>query len=332
MVNMNIAPVVYSVFLRTDLIVSTMNVIKSVKPAILYIVSDQGRTDFEIEIVKENRELIESMVNWECKLVRVYPDKNIGVFGIYKFAMDYVFSFEESCIFLEEDILPSKDFFYFCSELLERYFNDPRISLITGMNSLGKYPEDEIPSYFFVDRTVNIWGHAIWKRTYSNFVEDFGGLVQSAYYESLFKFILKNEGKWYDRFKNNQTTNISSMEKNLLGISPQVFYHGLYIVPSRNLTSNNGNTKLSAHSGDNKTLPKRWRKSYNQLRYDMSFPLKHPKYLVADNYYFELINARNPKVTRLQIIADKVERIVRLFIFSDFNTVKFKIMKRLKKR
>ena len=60
--------------------------------------------------------------------------------------------------------MPNTDFFYFCEELLNKYEDDPRISMITGNNFQdGKIRGDG--SYYFSGYN-HIWGWATWKRVW----------------------------------------------------------------------------------------------------------------------------------------------------------------------
>ena len=65
---------------------------------------------------------------------------------------------------MEDDCVPSKDFFKFCNLLLEKYKNDNRISQISGNNFLNfkKYKRRNLDSYFF-SKLTSSWGWATWK-------------------------------------------------------------------------------------------------------------------------------------------------------------------------
>ncbi len=83
--------------------------------------------------------------------------------------LNWVFSIVEEAIILEDDCLPDPSFFPFCAELLERYRDNDRISMISGFNALEK----KLPtrdSYFF-SVIVLIWGWATWRRAWKNYDE-----------------------------------------------------------------------------------------------------------------------------------------------------------------
>jgi hypothetical protein len=310
-------PIVYNIFIRRELIEKVFSRIREIKPQVFYLVSDNGRDDDEKIKVRQNREFIEKSIDWDCKLIKLYTNKNIGVFNIYDYSLSNVFKNEDFCIFLEEDILPEIDFFYFTDELLKKYKDDDSISLITGMNPLIHYPLDQSPSYFFVNGSVNIWGHGIWKRTYQKFIRDFSIDNVDSYSKELIRDRLELIGNihWFKVFEDSTSRVTSMMEKDLLGLSPQILYNSLFIVPSVNLTSNIGASVDSEHSGPLSTLPKRWRESYFQQTSKLFFPLVHPRFKIADSIYYKMYYKRFKRIGKLRFFLEKVERIFRYLIF-----------------
>ena len=70
-------------------------------------------------------------------------------------------------IILEDDCLPSADFFRFTTELLDRYADKKSVGLISGSSRLrGRSVSDS--SYDF-SADVRIWGWATWARTWQSF-------------------------------------------------------------------------------------------------------------------------------------------------------------------
>jgi hypothetical protein len=73
-------------------------------------------------------------------------------------------SFEqvERAIILEDDCLPDPSFFRFCDEMLERYRDNNRVSLVSGGN-LQFGQQRGTGSYYF-SKYTHIWGWASWRR------------------------------------------------------------------------------------------------------------------------------------------------------------------------
>ena len=68
-----------------------------------------------------------------------------------------------------------------------------------------------------------------------------------------------------------------------------VFFNtGLAVMPSKNQINNVGQTANSTHySGSLKTTPHRLRRLFTMRRMELTFPLKHPKFVYEDTGYKE---------------------------------------------
>lgn len=130
-------PVVLIVFKRLDSTRMILERVRTVQPKKLYIISDQGRNDEEIALVKQVRDLIEDMVTWECELVKDYANENRGVYEQIGMGALRVFQTEERAIFLEDDNLPEVSFFSYCEQMLEAYKDENQILWVCGTNYFG---------------------------------------------------------------------------------------------------------------------------------------------------------------------------------------------------
>lgn len=284
-------PVQINIWIRPKCQKKQFEVIKKVRPSILFLVSDGGRNEAEWNAIKINRKLYDENIDWNCKVYKLYAQKN---FGLYKMEIEkqkLVWNNVDRCVFLEDDILPSESFFRYCAELLEKFKDDYRINVICGMNHLGVY--DKPNTDYFFSRQGSIWGFATWKRVYEQYY-DFD------YYKDNYIMNLLKE-----RTKHNKI-----FWKRILGYSKNTLYEGhvasteyffefgiyghnqLQIVPTKNLISNLGATDNSAHFKEFYLLPKGLRKIFNMKTYEFSFPLKHPKYVIPDIDYEKKRNSR----------------------------------------
>lgn len=277
-------PVQINIWIRPECQRKQFDVIKKVRPSIIFLVSDGGRNDTEWEAIKINRKLYDENVDWNCKIYKLYADKNYGLYEMEIKKQELVWSNVDRCIFLEDDILPNESFFKFCKELLEKYKDDYRINVICGMNHLGFYNKPNT-DYFFT-RQGSIWGFATWKRVFEQYY-DF-----SYHKDNYIMDLLK------ERTKNNKI-----FYKRIIGYSKEKLYEGhiasteyffefgiygqnqLQIVPTKNLISNIGATNDSAHFSEIKLLPRGLRKIFNMKTYELGLPLKHPQYVIPDVYY-----------------------------------------------
>jgi hypothetical protein len=161
-------PVVLLFFNRPDTTRRVMAQIKRAKPQTLYLVQDGARPDVpgEQALVEVTRNIAED-VDWECDVVRVYSDTNLGLRERVVTGLDRVFAEVERAIILEDDCVANDSFFRFCEETLERYADNTRVGTVSGNNFLrGRFVTED--SYFF-SPDVRIWGWGTWRRVWQDF-------------------------------------------------------------------------------------------------------------------------------------------------------------------
>lgn len=277
-------PVKMNIWIRTECQKRQFEVIKKVRPSILFIQSDGGRNDKEWEAIYTNRQMIDDGIDWECSVYRLYEEKNNGLYAMGKKTVELIWNTVDRCIFLEDDQIPSESFFRYCAELLEKYKDDQRIECICGMNHLEKC--ENVSSDYFFSRQGSIWGTATWKRVYDE--RNSFAYGKDDYVLSLLK----------QRTKHNKTA-----WKRLKAYAENEFYEGhvaggefwyefdmysqnrVQIIPKYNMISNIGCTADSSHADVIDKMPRGIRKIFNMKSYEISFPLKHPQYVIPDVEY-----------------------------------------------
>jgi hypothetical protein len=162
-----ISPILLIIFNRPEKTKYVFEAIKSVKPAILYIAADGPRTNKigEKELCESTRKITE-LIDWPCRVERLYQEKNLGCKIGVSTAITWFFSHVEEGIILEDDCLPNFSFFTFCSTMLKRYRSDNLVMAVNGTNSLTKQELGEQISTFHFSRCLQIWGWATWKRAW----------------------------------------------------------------------------------------------------------------------------------------------------------------------
>jgi hypothetical protein len=280
-------PVITFIWIRSNCQRQQFEVLKQVRPRILFIASDGGRNELEWKEIILNRKMFEDEIDWDCTVHYLYEDENIGMYSMGMKALRFVWSKVDRCIFLEDDIVPSVSFFRYCTDLLEKYKDDLRISCICGMNHLGV--SDNVNSDYFFSREGSIWGFATWKRMW----DQSNGYTDFEYGNDPYVLnCLKQRTKHYKLFW-----------KRVAGYPKNKYYGGhipgseffisfsvygqnqLQIIPKYNMISNIGCTKDSSHSDEIKTLPPTVRKMFNAKTYEIEFPLKEAKYVIPDIEY-----------------------------------------------
>ena len=161
-------PVAFFGFNRPDCTKVVFEEIRRYRPEKLFLVADGPRLSVPTDKLRCEavREIMKS-VDWDCEVKTNFSDENLGCKKRMASGIDWVFSQVEEAILIEDDCVPCPDFFRFCSELLVRYRNDPKIVHIAGTNfQAGRLRGDA--SYYF-SRFVHIWGWASWRRAWQHY-------------------------------------------------------------------------------------------------------------------------------------------------------------------
>lgn len=157
--------ILFILFHRPDTTQRVFDRIREVKPKKLYIAADGPRNEIERNKCHMTRAIV-SCIDWDCEVVKLYQERNLGCDAHCYQAISWFFEQEPEGIILEDDCVPSLSFFGFCSTLLERYRNDERIGHIAGSNyQFGKKRGDG--TYYFSNLT-HLGGWAGWRRVWKN--------------------------------------------------------------------------------------------------------------------------------------------------------------------
>ena len=165
------APVALFVFNRPDLTARTFQQIARAKPPVLFVIADGPREGYEQDsrLINQTRAIVD-IITWPCEVVRNYTDENLGCKRRISSGLNWVFDNVDRAIILEDDCCPSSSFFPFCTNLLDRYHDDPRVVAISGTKV--HCPEVETEHSYFFSKYFQCWGWASWRRVWKNFDED----------------------------------------------------------------------------------------------------------------------------------------------------------------
>jgi hypothetical protein len=271
-------PVALFIFNRPDITEIVFNSIAQAKPKKLYVISDGPRNAEDEEKCMQCRALIER-VDWDCEVIKKYPEQNIGARNNVPEGVEWVFSQVDECIFLEDDTLPDQSFFYFCQSLLEYYRDDERVMHING----GNFLFDKISvsdSYYYSRYMFTGYGWASWKRAWKYYDLYLRSLTDFEE-KSLMPFVIDDPYIFRRIFSGE-----------LISYDFPIFYagltqSGLSIMPSVNLVSNLGFRPDATHTktaGERMYLANIPRSSIGEII--------HPKYVIrnrdADRYLFQI--------------------------------------------
>lgn len=159
-------PIAFFTFNRPEPTTRVFEAIRRARPSQLMLISDGPRVSRENEAnaVREVRDII-SRVDWPCDVSRNFSSENLGCKCRIVSGLKWVFEQVEEAIILEDDCLPTADFFPYCEALLKRYRHDERVGSIGGINPI---PRDSSASYYF-SKYFHCWGWATWKRSWQTY-------------------------------------------------------------------------------------------------------------------------------------------------------------------
>ncbi|MDB4154680.1 hypothetical protein N9682_06090 [Candidatus Pelagibacter sp.] len=163
--------VLFLVFNRPETTTKVFEKIRQAKPPRLYVACDgprEGNNNDKQQVTKVCE--IATKVDWPCIVKTLFRDKNLGCKKGVSTAITWFFEHEEQGIIFEDDCVPHLDFFTFCENLLDRYAEDERVSIISGNN----FQDDKWrgnASYYF-SKYNHIWGWASWRRAWKHYQGD----------------------------------------------------------------------------------------------------------------------------------------------------------------
>lgn len=159
-------PILLIIFNRPATTQQVFNAIKQVKPKFLFVAADGPRPTMpdDKEKCKQARAIIEQ-IDWDCDIKILFREKNLGCGCGPAEAITWFFENVEEGIILEDDCLPSNDFFRFAETMLHKYKDNDKIMLVAGTNFLGSWKSKK-QAYFF-SSFIHTWGWASWQRAWS---------------------------------------------------------------------------------------------------------------------------------------------------------------------
>lgn len=161
------SPILFIVFNRPETTKQVFESIRIAQPEKLYIAADGPRENRPEEVVLCNqvRQIIDK-VDWPCEVKTLFREENIGCKIGVSSAITWFFQNENEGIILEDDVIPKPEFYLFCDEMLSRYRNDKRVSMITGNNLLGA---NVVSNEYYFSEFYSVWGWATWKRSWNTY-------------------------------------------------------------------------------------------------------------------------------------------------------------------
>ena len=277
-------PITLFIYKRPEKTKLVFQKIKKIKPKKIFIVADGPKDNNEALDCQKTREIIKE-VDWKCEIFTNFSDNNLGLKKRFFSGINWVFSYVDKSIFLEDDTLPNDHFFPFCENLLQKYENNEDIGMIAGSN-MGLNIKD-YSSYSFL-YVCFIWGWATWKRSwllndyhFKNFDEsELTKKLANMHYNK--KSIQNNLNFFFD-IKNNK---INSWCGSF--VFSMLYHQKLNIVPHQNMITNIGFDTKATHTRNIFSL-------FNKIKNPIiSDKINHPpKILLNKDYLKKILKIHN---------------------------------------
>ena len=269
-------PVLLIGFNRTGPLRQVFEAIRAARPTRLYFAADGPRNERERERCEAVRAIAKE-VDWPCEVHTRFNERNLGLRMGVSSALDWFFLHEPEGIVLEDDTLPVPSFFRFAQELLERYREDERVWVVMGNNLMEDWAGERDGDYYFSAHGYGApWGWASWRRVWRHYDSAMGQWPALKSTPRLADFFLSKEEErdvhaMFDRVHSGVMNSWSYQ----LDIT-RVINHGLNILPETNLIDNigfgdDGTHTVSLSDPRNKRTAR-----------DISFPLRHPRFMMID--------------------------------------------------
>jgi hypothetical protein len=267
-------PVLFIVFNRLSTAQRVFEAIRDYQPERLYIAADGPRADHSEDNEKcAAVRALAKQVDWPCTTATLFHDKNLDCKKAITTAVNWFFSFEPEGIVLEDDCLPGKDFFPYCTTLLERYRYDERVMHIGGAN-LQQGRRRGHGSYYF-SSIPSIWGWAAWRRSWTKYDINMTLFPEFEHYRQMINILPDERIAAWATAMARQVYEGKINTYDYQWAFTLIVNHGLGITPNVNLVSNIGFSADARHTTNSDdvhaNIPVRELKE-----------IVHPEFMLAD--------------------------------------------------
>lgn len=268
--------------------------IREARPARLYLYQDGARGERDIPGIEACRQVVaDEQIDWECDVRRNYREENSGCDPSNFNAQKWAFSLSDKVVVFEDDSIPSVSFIRFCKEMLDRYEDDERITLISGFNADEVTPN--VPDDYFFTSIFSIWGWASWRRVIDQWDEHYSVLDDKYNWHQITALAKARQKRdSLTKMPYDHRASGKAYYESIFWIT-MMLNSGLAITPTRNMINN-----LGPLAGDNvhytdtlNTMPRRLRRLFTMRRFELEWPLRHPKYVIENIDYKESVYRTN---------------------------------------
>jgi hypothetical protein len=104
---MSTTPIAILIYRRPALARGLLTALQVHQPKKIWIIADGPKGESENELCSAARQQAEKGITWECEVIKIYADQNLGLKERVETGLDKLFAHENSAIILEEDCQPN---------------------------------------------------------------------------------------------------------------------------------------------------------------------------------------------------------------------------------
>jgi len=276
--------------------------LRPIRPSRIYFSVDGPRKHKEgdDEKVLETQRLL-SEINWNCDIKTRFLTSNMGCKMAISSAIDWLFENEDYGIILEDDCLPTPEFFEFTTKRLFEHRDEPRIMHISGSSYFMKEPGGS-NSYYY-SRLPNVWGWATWKRAWKNMQLIDSNLDVNLTSNKVHEYFKnKKISNWFLRYVKEAKSPNSSVWSTSWTLSI-INNQGICISPMGNLVKNIGFHDSATHSTSASF------RRYEEFKFGEVSDLPSPKNLEVNEEYDRLRFKTIQKTDPNEFISRKIKLV-----------------------
>lgn len=245
-------PILILGYNRPDKINKIIKALELIKPKNIYFHIDGAKKNYKDKILVQKVKTQINCLRWKAKINKKYSSRNLGCRDLIINGLDWFFKREKMGIILEDDCIPSEEFFYFTKLLLNKYKNDEKIFSISGYNPLDFSSRK---SYYFSKYSF-CWGWATWKRSYIQFkkiskASNWNKSLQKKFLTINFSSNLEFK-YWKKIFINTFNKKIDTWD--YIWQFSSLINNKLNVIPTKNLIKNIGFDNAATHTINNSLL------------------------------------------------------------------------------
>jgi hypothetical protein len=318
-------------FTRSDTFQQVFDAVRKARPSKLLLYQDGPRGERDLAGIEACRQIVsDENIDWECEVHRHYLEQNQGCDPSGFLSHQWAFTIADKVIVLEDDVVPAQSFFPFCKEMLDKYEDDERITMIAGFN-IDEVTKDCSDSYFFTS-AFSIWGWASWRRVAQRWDPTYSFMRHPETLQRL-ETIAKERHLRSDMMQMFRDHSQSGKEYfETIYWADMLLHDGLAIMPVQNQINNVGLMADSTHfSAELKTTPHRIRRMFTMQRHELTFPLKHPTSVTENKAYLERLykaNAWNHPWIKVQ---NSIEELWLNLRYGNFRHISKSVSRRVRK-